>query len=341
MFVDLWKKIKQKDVSSLYLLYGTESFLINETKNLLINTLLLEEERDFNLSVIDLEETSVEAAIQDAETLPFMGERRIVILKQPFFLTAEKVKGTIEHDLKKLEAYIEQPAPFTILVFIAQVEKLDERKKITKILKKQAEVLDAKPLGEKELKRWVIDRVHLNNIDISDDAIQALLQLSGNNLMRIAQEIDKLSLYVGESGFIAEEIVHLLVSRSLEQNIFLLIDKIVQRKLSEALRIFYDLLQNNEEPIKILSLFANQFRLLYQVKQLSSNGYGQKQMAGKLKVHPFRIKLAAEQAQMFSNAELLKIVDQLAEADYEIKTGIMDKRLVLELFIMKLNEKQS
>jgi len=336
MNLDIWKKINKKQISPLYLLYGTEQFLINETKNLLVSKTIDEEEKDFNLSIFDLEEVSIEAALEDAETLPFMGEKRAVLLKNPFFLTATKGKEKVEHDISKLEAYIKEPSPFAVVIFLAPYEKLDERKKITKLLKKQAEVFEASTLNEKELREWIYERSNNFGVLITDLAITQVLQLAGTNLMVITQEIEKMCLYVGQGGEITPEVVNLLVPRSLEQNIFALIEKIVQRNVTDALRIFYDLLQNNEEPIKILSLLATQFRLIFQVKELSKRGYGQQQIAGNIKVHPFRVKLAAGQARLFTEQELLGIINRIAEIDFEMKNGKMDKQLLLELFIMRL-----
>ncbi|WP_078545526.1 DNA polymerase III subunit delta [Litchfieldia alkalitelluris] len=334
MNLEIWKNIKRNNISSTYLLYGTESFLINETKDLLISKVLTEEEKDFNLSVYDLEEVPVEVAIEDAETLPFLGDKRIVLLKNPSFLTSEKAK--VEHNTSKLEEYLNAPAPFSILILIAPYAKLDERKKITKLLKRQAEVLEANTLNEKELITWIRERASLNGVTITDSAISLVLQLSGTHLSMLTQEIDKMSLFVGINGQIDEGVVSSLVPRTIEQNIFSLIENIVQRNLDVALRIFYDLIRNNEEPIKILALLATQFRLLLHVKEFSKKGYGQQQIAGHLKVHPFRVKLAAGQANLFSEEELVGIMSQIAEMDYEMKSGKMDKQLILELFIMRL-----
>ncbi|MFS0861626.1 DNA polymerase III subunit delta [Fredinandcohnia sp. 179-A 10B2 NHS] len=336
MNLDLWKKIKKKQFAPIYLLLGTETFLLQETKDLLIKNGLHEDEKDFNLSIFDMEETPIEVAISDAETLPFMGERKIVIIQNPSFLTAEKTKEKVEHNIQSLEQYIKEPVPFTILVFLASYEKLDERKKIVKQLKANAEVFTVNTLNDQDLHKWISERAQQYEVTISSTATQELLQVAGTNLMIIAQELEKMCLYVGANGSITEETVRLLVPRSLEQNIFSLIDKVVNRKLNEALRIFYDLLQNNEEPLKILSLLATQFRLIYQVKVLSKQGYGQQQIAGNIKVHPFRVKLASGQANLFSEEELLGIINQLAEADYEMKSGKKDKQLILELFIMNL-----
>lgn len=337
MNIDIGKKIKNKKNSPLYLFYGTETFLMNETKDMLLNEVLGEHEKDFNLAIFDLEETPIEMALEDAETLPFMGEKRMIVLKNPYFLTGEKAKEKVEHSLDRLEQYIGQPAPYSVIVFLAPYEKLDERKKITKLLKQHAEVMEVNALDEKNLINWISTRATMHQVTIDDDAAKLVMQLTGSNLMIISKEIDKLSMYVGTEGHITQETVNLLVARTLEQNIFELIDRAVHRKLEEAFRIFYDLLKNNEEPIKILSLLATQFRLIFQVKDLVRQGYGQQQIAGMLKVHPYRVKLAANQSNLFSNDHLMGIINHLAEMDFEIKNGKIDKRLAVELFLMKLN----
>ncbi|MFS0644158.1 DNA polymerase III subunit delta [Siminovitchia sp. 179-K 8D1 HS] len=330
------KRIEEKKFSPLYLLYGTEPFLINEAKEKLMANVLTEEEMEFDFSSYDLEEASVDEAIEDAETLPFMGDKKLIMLHNPVFLTALKAKEKVTHDLKKLEAYVENPAPFTVLVFTGEYEKLDERKKLVKLLKKNAEVLEAKPLEEKSLKKWVKNRAASLDVMIEERAIDLLRQLAGNDLMILSEEISKLALYAADSKRITEDAVEKLISRSLEQNIFALVDKVVKRDIKEALRIFYDLLKQNEEPIKILAVLSGQFRLIYQVKELTARGYGQKQIAGMLKVHPYRVKLAAGQAGSFSSGDLIRIMDMLAESDLKLKSTGMDKKVVIELFLMQL-----
>lgn len=340
MVMDIWKQIKHKQIAPIYLVYGTEAFLINETKQLLLNQILEEDEKDFNLSVYDLEETPIEVALEDAETLPFLGEKKLIFLHNPVFLTAEKTKEKVEHNIARLERYMNEPAPYSVIVFSAPYEKLDERKKITKELKRTAVTVEAKKLNEHELKNWVKDRAKMNGIEIDPNAIDLMLSMAGTNMFMLTSEVDKLALYAQGQQKIDVSLVEKLVSRSLEQNIFALVEKVVQRKMDEALRIYYDLLKQNEEPIKILALLAGQFRLIYQVKELSRRGYGQQQMAGYLKVHPFRVKLAAGQAPKFTDEELASLMGILAEADYQMKTGGMNKSLLVEMFLFQLNVKK-
>lgn len=125
---DIHKKIKKKQFAPFYLLYGTEAYFINETIDLITVEALAEEDRDFNIVTYDLEEAYLEDVVEDARTLPFFGERKILLIKSPLFLTSQKEK--LEQNIKILEEYIAEPSPFSIMIFIAPYEKLDERKKL-------------------------------------------------------------------------------------------------------------------------------------------------------------------------------------------------------------------
>lgn len=336
MVLNIWEDINNKKIAPIYVLYGKEQFFINETKQLLVKN-VLDGETDFNLSTYDLEETPIEVAIEDAETLPFMGEKRLIFLDNPYFLTSEKTKEKVEHNLKRLEEYIIEPSPYSVIVFSCPYEKLDERKKITKELKRKGVVLEAKKLNERDLKVWLKKRAKMQGVSIHDDALEHMIALAGDHLFLLISELDKLALYAGEGQVIDMEMVQLLVSRTLEQNIFDLVDNIIDRKIEEALRIYYDLLKQNEEPIKILSIIAGQFRLIYQVKELMKRGYGQQQIAKILKVHPYRVKVAAGQGKKFSDKELVRVMDILADADYQSKSG-GNKELLIELFLFQLKD---
>ncbi|MCY8669781.1 DNA polymerase III subunit delta [Bacillus haynesii] len=333
---DVWKSLKKGDIHPVYCLYGKETYLLQETVQRIRQAVVDEETKDFNLSVFDLEEEALDLAVEDAETFPFMGEKRLVVAKNPSFLTAEKKKDKMEHNLGSLEDYIAQPAPYSVFVLFAPYEKLDERKKLTKLLKKHAEMVEAKELNGRETADFIAGLAKSEGKLIEREAAEELVILCNAKLSAIAQEVKKLSTYIGERDSITLEDVKKLVARGLEQNIFELINKIVSRKRTEALQIFYDLLKQNEEPIKMMALIANQFRLLMQTKYFSQQGYGQKQIASNLKVHPFRVKLAIDQARLFSEEELKSIIEHLAVMDYEMKTGKKDKQLLLELFLLKL-----
>lgn len=207
-----------------------------------------------------------------------------------------------------------------------------------KLIKKQAATFQAKKLNERELEGWLVSRAAEEGCRIDRKAAEHLISLAGTNMIALDHEINKLALYAGSGNEITDGMVELLTARSLEQNVFELVEKVVHRRIDEALRIYYDLLKLNEEPIKILALLAGQFRLIYQTKELARRGYGQQQIASYLKVHPYRVKLAAGQAGLFSADELNRIMALLADSDYQMKSGGLKKEMIIEMFLFQLHE---
>ncbi|MBC2193758.1 DNA polymerase III subunit delta [Listeria booriae] len=335
-----WKKIEKKQFAPIYLIIGTEDYIINETKKRLVANILDTEDTDFNYANFDLDETAIEQVIEEAETIPFFGDRRLIVASNPSFLTTEKTKSKIEHRTARLEDYLNEPVDYSILVIIARVEKLDERKKLTKLLKKQATIVDAKRPNDAELRKWILSAIKNNDFSMEIPAIERLMELTGGQLTTAMNELDKLMLYKLESREISVADVESLVVRSLEQNIFLLLDKMIALDISGALSIYYDLLKQKEEPIKILALIASQFRLLSQIKLLEKQGFSQQQVAQKLKVHPFRVKIGARQAKSFSYEQLTATLERLAEMDFEMKTGYGDKAQKLEWFLFSLQDQR-
>ncbi|MBC1888451.1 DNA polymerase III subunit delta [Listeria booriae] len=335
-----WKKIEKKQFAPIYLIIGTEDYIINETKKRLVANILDTEDTDFNYANFDLDETAIEQVIEEAETIPFFGDRRLIVASNPSFLTTEKTKSKIEHRTARFEDYLNEPVDYSILVIIARVEKLDERKKLTKLLKKQATIVDAKRPNDAELRKWVQSAIKNNDFSMEIPAIERLMELTGGQLTTAMNELDKLMLYKLENREISVADVESLVVRSLEQNIFLLLDKMIALDISGALSIYYDLLKQKEEPIKILALIASQFRLLTQIKLLEKQGFSQQQVAQKLKVHPFRVKIGARQAKSFSYEQLTATLERLAEMDFEMKTGYGDKAQKLEWFLFSLQDQR-
>ncbi|MBC1982853.1 DNA polymerase III subunit delta [Listeria booriae] len=335
-----WKKIEKKQFAPIYLIIGTEDYIINETKKRLVANILDTEDTDFNYANFDLDETAIEQVIEEAETIPFFGDRRLIVASNPSFLTTEKTKSKIEHRTARFEEYLNEPVDYSILVIIARVEKLDERKKLTKLLKKQATIVDAKRPNDAELRKWIQSAIKNNDFSMEIPAIERLMELTGGQLTTAMNELDKLMLYKLESREISIADVESLVVRSLEQNIFLLLDKMIALDISGALSIYYDLLKQKEEPIKILALIASQFRLLTQIKLLEKQGFSQQQVAQKLKVHPFRVKIGARQAKSFSYEQLTATLERLAEMDFEMKTGYGDKAQKLEWFLFSLQDQR-
>ena len=322
--------------SPFYLFYGSETFLIEQEINNIIEKLIPKEERDLNTNSYDLSGTPLAEVIEEAETLPFFSSKKVIIAKNAFFFSAQRPPKSIEQDTDSLKRLLDNPVDFSYLIFWAPVEKVDERKKIVKMIKKQGNVKSFSSLTGSHLVEWVKNTVLEDKANITDDAAGLLIHTIGQNLQLISQEIKKMAIYVGENGLIDKTVVRDLSSRTLEQNIFLLIEMVANLEFERAFRTLYDLLKNKEEPIKIVTLFARQFRIMLYAKELNRIGYSGKQIASHLGVHPYAVKLALRQSSRFTEVQLRNILKKTAELDYEMKTGAKDKKLSLEMFIFYL-----
>ncbi|WP_078556668.1 DNA polymerase III subunit delta [Bacillus alkalicellulosilyticus] len=335
-YIQMKQKIEKNQIAPLYLLIGLEAYLVDDIIHAVIEKTLQPEEREFNLSTYEMKETMIDVAVEDAQTLPFLGSKRVVLVKDAYFLTAQRIDSKLDHNVTRLEEYIENPMPETVFIITAPYEKLDERKKITKKLRSQAEVLEAKEFDQKMINEWVDDQARQHQIAVDHDAKELLMQLLGGNLLMMSNELKKLSLYVGSDGTVTKQIVQQMVARTLEQDIFALIDHVIHSRIDKALDLFFELLRQKEDPIKIIALLARQFRIVYMVKELVKQGYAQKQIASQIKIHPYAVKLATQQAKGFEDKRLFFCLEELATMDYKIKTGQIDKKLAVELFLMKL-----
>lgn len=334
------REIRQKQFSPIYVLYGPESFLAEEFLTLARREMIDPAFIDLNLSVYDCTETALDDILQDAETLPFLGEHRLVVARQAYFLTGSKPPSKVESDPDALMAYLQNPPAYTTLILHTETEKLDERKKLVKTLQQKTKVITFPLLKDTDLYAWVERQAEKYKAVIQRPQTMKLVERVGSELRLLDKELEKMSIFAGDGETITDEVIEKLSSRTLEQDVFGLIEQVASGRLDKALRMMYDCMKTGEEPIKLLALLARQFRMLVHVKQLGPRGYSQQQMAGMLKMHPYAIKKAMEQARHFSEDSLQKLLGILAEEDFRMKSGQVDKRLALELFIARAHDER-
>lgn len=339
---DVLRQAREGKINPVYICFGTERFLLDTFVTQLADYVVEREQQEFALNQYDLSDVSIDDVLDDAETLPFFAPRKIIIAKNAYFLTNAKgpktavAEGQVHHHIERLISYVQSPAQFSTLVLIVEEPKLDERRKIVKALRQFATVLQFKPLTGAQLVSWVTAQFAAQQCQISREAVHMLLQSVGSNMQLLASEIHKLALFAGNEGEVTTEIVENLAVRSLEQNIFRLIDHIVDRRAADALQILDDMLQQREDPITILLLIARQYRIVLQVQHLHQQGLPVQQIAAQANIKPFLIKGALAQSKRYKESTLRGILAHLAKLEYEMKMGLIDKVRALELFILRL-----
>ena len=212
-----------------------------------------------------------------------------------------------------------------------------ERKKIVKEIKKHCNIIKHEQLKDYEIIGLVEKKFQLSGYKISRGAINLLISRTGNDLSVISNEIQKLFMYKLEEKIIAEEDIIALVPKKIEENIFDLIDAVVEKNKTKIFELYNGLTNYyGEEQTKILIMVANQFRLMLQCKLLNNTGLSENEVAKELKVHPYRVKLAIQKGKNIELNTLTKYLDDLATLDLNIKSGKTNKNMGLELFFLNM-----
>jgi len=172
------------------------------------------------------------------------------------------------------------------------------------------------------------------NIDYKD--IILLKDRISSNPLIIKNELDKIKLYKGDDKNITSWDIINLTNKSVSTDIFKFIDNIIKKNREDAITMYHNMLLMKEEPLKIIIMLADQFRIMYQAKELMMKGHSEKSITDILKIHPYRVKLAIQNGRNYSSSVLLKYINELALLDIGIKTGTLNKDLALELFLLKI-----
>ncbi|MEG2232439.1 MAG: DNA polymerase III subunit delta [Bacilli bacterium] len=305
----------------IYLLYGINDFLINEELNKIIIKYKLNKD---DICKYDLSLFSIKNIIDDALSLPLFNNKKIIIAENCtiFDTTGKKEDGAI------LEKYIENVNESTILIFIDKNEKLDERKKITKKIKEKYQCLECNKINIYQVAKELFE-----DYIISPSTLNKLINRVGSNLYNLKNEIEKLKIFKINDKIINDEDI-LFTCKTIDDNIFNFIDYIVLKNSEKVLEIYNEMIKKNVEPIMMIVMIANQFRLLYQVKELYTKNNSLEKIASILEIHPYRVKLAFEKSKNYSANLLLEYLEKLADLDVSIKSGNIEPDIGLELFLL-------
>lgn len=312
----------------IYILYGKEEFLINTEIESIKTKYKIDE---INTVKYDLENSLISNIIDDCQTISFFSDKKLIIVDNSYIFTRSTAKK-LPQDTSVLEEYIKNSNPDTILVFIVHSEKIDSVKKIFKLIKEKGIVKEFNLNSniENTVKKMFED------YSIDYNSVKLLIDRVGKDLNLLYQEIEKLKIYKIDEKIITSEDIINLTTKNIDTDIFKFIDNIISKNKKDSLITYNELLKLNEEPIKIISILANKFRLMYQACSLTKKGYSEQNISDILKVHKYPVSLAIRAGLKYDTNLLLSYLDKLADLDINIKTGNINKELALELFILEL-----
>lgn len=322
-----------------YIFHGDDEFTGSEAVADLKGKLGDSATADINTTVLDGRSLTLSEIIHQCDAVPFMGDRRLVIVENMLQRFDPKKGGRSESDQKLVDGlrdYLPQLPETTRLIFV-ESKSLHGNNPILR----QAKQDDHGYVQEFETPRhgavsgWITRRVQAIGGEIQSGAVMALTAYGEDDLRLLDQEIEKLLTYAGDRP-ITEHDVHRLVPAATESDIFAMVDALGQRDHRAAVTRLHELLEAGESPIYLLYMITRQFRILTQVKELASQGMHQPAIRSKLGLHPFVIKKALAQARNFSLKQLQTIYGKILETDEAIKTGQLEPELALDILVAEL-----
>lgn len=311
----------------VYVFYGLNDFLIKEEIEK-----LKKDVNSLNFVRYDLENTYLTDIIYDASLENLFGDKKVILVENSYVFTGTTNKKLLEQDLGILEKYLKDPNPNTILIFSIIKDKLDERKKIFKVSKEKGYIHEYNKI--ENVSGFVKEKFKPYNID--KPVLDLFISRVGEDLTLLTSEIEKIKLYKDSDLNITKEDIINLTSKNIDTDIFNLIDNIVTSNKKAAIESYHEMLKLGEEPIMILVMLANQFRMIYQVKKLYRMGHSEKTISGILKVHWYPVRKTISRMNNYDDKKLLDYLYKLSELDIQIKNGMIDKVLGLELFILQI-----
>ncbi len=319
------KDIEDGRFSPVYLLYGEEDYLRKQYRDRLIRA-LADPEDTMNYHYFEGDHIVPEKLIDLAETLPFLAQRRVIIVENSGFFSKAQ---------DKLADYLAEMPDTTVIVFVEK--KVEKRSRLFKACKDAGYATEFVKQSEQTLKHWIMGRIQKEGKQITLRALDEFLDRTGSDMENIATELEKLFCYTLEKEDITSADVEEICIRQLNNRIFQMVDNVATKKQKAALELYYDLIALKEDPAYILYMVVRQFNLLAQTKQLRKKGYDNKTIGEKLSMKDFAVKKCITQASKFSFEEIRDILAECAQTEESFKTGRMNAMLAVELLIVKLS----
>jgi len=315
----------------IYLIHGEETFLTRRAMNWLRARVLTGAVEDFNLDRFDAREgVDAERIVQAARTLPMMAARRLIWVRN-----AEAVFKQSSDTLKPLIAYAESPDPSSCLALQAMAP-VKKNSKLYKRIAKHGVVLEHKSPPERELAGWVRSSAESRGRAIRPDAAALLVEAIGRDLTALDAAVERLALYVPEKTPIELAHVEETVPHTRVRTVWELINAVADRDVARTLERAHQLLDQGEEPLRLLALIIYQFRQLLIGRAARDQGMPPQEATTAAGVPPFKARTFIRQLDNYRRAELLAALERLTEADRALKSSKMPSGLIFEAVLLDL-----
>ena len=305
--------------SNFYLLCSDDVSLLNNEVLKLKNSLNINDETIY----YDID--NISDIIVEASTVGMFNPYKFIVIDCSSYK---------DIDISLLEDYFKSYNVNSYLIFIYK-GTIDSRKKLFKLISDNGIVMKL-DISNDYLNDFVNDYLKKNNYRMEGTTISYFLSRCGNNIDNIKNELDKLMLYKLDEKIINNDDISLLIQESSDDSVFELVSAFLKNDSRKAMKLYYEFINDGMDVSQIVAIIASQIRLLFQVKRLYNEGKSNDEIAKILEFRSvYRVKYLLNDAYLYSENDLVKYLSNLADIDKAIKTGTMDGKVLLELFIAK------
>lgn len=333
------KDLREDNFPPVIFMYGEEEYLIEWACKSLADKFTDSSMRSMDFVKLG-EEDSAESLLSACDTFSVFSSKRIIWACGFSPLVKKNSKGFGEGELKKISDYIENPNPQTILVFSCITP--EESSPLVKKLEKQCRTYLFNKLDRPQLNAFAEKRFRSAGINIDKSTLRYLIDETGYfnretdyRIFNLENDIKKIIAY-SDGDRIREEDIDATVHGEMDKFIFDFLDAVTGNRKDKALRMLNNILSGGEEAYSILGLLVNQFELMLEAKELYETVKDSQEVTDILKINGYRVKKALSFAEKFSLKRLKEILSQLYEIDRNIKTGLIEQNLALELLIGRI-----
>ncbi len=330
----------KEKLKPVLLITGKEPYIIDRTTALVVNQAVPVSMQSLNLSYIDGKTATAAELETSCETLPFMSEKRVTVMKEPGTFV-ERESGN-----EKFIEYLLNLGEHQILIIQDTFNTIKKNTKLYRRLDKAGMTLICDKLDTGELLKWAEEVLKPVGVGIQMSNLNYFIQQTGylnrdsaKSLYDIENELKKLAAYTVD-GFINRETIDFVIEESIDKNIFDLLSAIAEKNTGRAIEIYSNMKLRNEPVQRILYMISRQFRLLLGYRAYRSKGYSQKDIQDKLEIKSFEFQKISRQAVQFDDVRLKEIVNAILKADIAMKTTSVDTDLTMEMLIIEITEKK-
>lgn len=333
------EKLSKESLPMLTVLAGEDLGQYSQAKETFLKQIGFDPS-DLTYSYFDMSETTYQEAELDLESMPFFADEKVVIFDHFADMTTAKKSYLDDKELKRLESYLQSPVETTRLVLMAS-GKLDGKRRLVKLLKRDALVLETSPLKDAELKTYFQKKAHQEGLVFDTGVFEELLIKSNFDFSDVQKNMAFLKGYKAEGNISSKDIAE-AIPKSLQDNIFDMTQLLLRGDINGVRELVHDLRLQGEDDIKLIAVMLGQFRTYLQVKLLSAQGKSEQQIVVSLsdylgrKVNPYQIRYALRDSRPLSIEFLKTSIKSLIETDYQIKNGTYDKEYLFDLALLKI-----